>query len=570
MVQFRKVILLLAVLALTAGLASAQINPLVCVANAGVPPIVRSEGVAEEVGQVIINCTGGSSTASGVELQTINVQIFMNANITSRLLSTAGAGSEALLLIDEPVGAEQVEAAQVPNLTKYMASGDGTYKTLGAAGRPTVFGAQQASPNSVVWLNVPFDPPGTAGKNRVIRLVNVRANAAQLGIGGGLIPNTMKMFISISGTGSLSLQNPQLDVAIVQRGMVFGASTATYNQCDPLTAKSYPISFTERFGTAFRHQRSPGNQNILGSIYNTESMFYNSAFATVGAGAGLATQGTRLKATFSNVPASVTLSVPCTITNTSGDSATLVAAGTNGSTAGTCSSSASTVALTAAGTGFTGAAVWEVTASNPGAISKLDANVTVSYASNPLPGLGTASVAGNYAPTAVTVVASTEAVPRFVDNADSFATFSINSCRTNLLFPYVTNLERFDTGIAISNTSSDPWSTVKQAGECYINYYGAGAPAKNPAVSTVIAAGAQLVFTLSGGNALQGIESASGFQGYIIATCYFQYAHGYAFVSTQKDGGMAQGYLALVMDKDMFNPTHGGTRTGATSEKLDN
>lgn len=573
MVQFRKAFLLVAVLALTAGLASAQINPLVCVANAGVPPIVRSEGVAEEVGQVVINCTGGTATAAGQALQTINVQIFMNSNITSRLLNTTNSQSEALLLIDEPVGVEQVEAAAVPNVAVVTASGTGDYKTVGAAGRPTVFGAQQASPNSVVWLNIPFDPPGTS-KNRVIRLVNVRANAAQLGIGGGLIPNTMKMFISVSGTGSLSLQNPQLDVAIVQKGMVFGAKTALYNQCDPSSVKTYPITFTEQFGTAFRHKQSVTSQNVLGSIYNTESMFYNTAFAGIGVNAGVATQGTRLKAAFSNVPKDVALSVPCVLSNASGDMATLVAAGTNGSTAGACTSGSSTVALTASGTGYAGAAVWEVETSNPGAISALAANVTVSYGSNPLPGLGMATVAGNYAPVATTVVASTEAAPRFIDTADSYNTFTIASCRTNLLFPYVTNYmsatEKWDTGIAISNTSKDPFGTVTQAGECYINYYGTNAPAVNPAKSTSIAAGAQLVFTVGGGNALQGIDPAANFQGYIIATCYFQYAHGYAFVSTPSQGGLSQGYLALVMDKNMYSTSATDTRSKATSETLDN
>jgi hypothetical protein len=42
---------------------------------------------------------------------------------------------------------------------------------------------------------------------------------------------------------------------------------------------------------------------------------------------------------------------------------------------------------------------------------------------------------------------------------------------------------------------------------------------------------------------------APGFQGYIIATCEFQYAHGFAYI-TNGYGGVntqAQGYLALVL-----------------------
>jgi len=574
MVEFRKAFLLLAVLVFATGLASAQISPLQCVANAGVPPIARAEGVAEEVGQVIISCTGGASTPTPLAIPTINVQIFLNTNITSRLLDSTGTRSEALLLIDEPVGLEQVEAATVPNVATVAAAGDGTYKTPGVAGRPTVFGAQQASVNSLVWLNIPFDPPGTGGKNRVLRLVNVRANANQLGVGSSLIPNQISMFISISGTASLALNNPQLTVAFIQPGMKFGATAATYNQCEP-GIKTYKIGFAELFGTAFRHQRSVGDQNIPGSIYNTESMFYSSAFTKVGAvGAGLATQGTRLSARFSNVPANVTITVPVNIDshiyNTAtppvatqiNDTAALVSSGTNGSTA-----NATTGVVTL--TGGAGAAVWEVLTSNPGAISTLSATVSVEYKASPLPGLGTATVAGNYAPVAATLTASTEAAPRFVENPQSATTFTINSCRTNLLFPFVSNQASFDTGIAISNTSKDPFGTVAQRGPCTINYYSAtNAPAAQTSIT--INEGEQLIFNVSLGNATQNIVPTPGFQGYIIAQCNFQYAHGYAFLSTPTQGGLAQGYLALVMDKNMYSTSATTTRSGATSEPLDN
>ena len=43
---------------------------------------------------------------------------------------------------------------------------------------------------------------------------------------------------------------------------------------------------------------------------------------------------------------------------------------------------------------------------------------------------------------------------------------------------------------------------------------------------------------------------ASGFQGYIIAVCNFQYAHGYAFLLGGTPNGanqVAQGYIALVI-----------------------
>lgn len=567
MVDFRKMLLLL-VVAFVA-VASAQINPLQCVANAGVPPLARAEGVAEEVGQVIINCTGGASTPLGVAIPTINVQIFLNTNITSRLLASSSINSEAMLLIDEPqpvgtVGAAstQLFAGSAPYTGVVTGMGNGQYGG-GVTGRPNVFQGQQAGANSIVWLNVPFDPPGTT-PNRVLRIVNVRANANQLGVSSTLIPTAINMFISISGTGSLALTNPQLTVAYVQVGMKFSATTASYNQCEP-GSKIFTIKFAEMFGTAFRHQMQVTgvSQDIPGKIYNTESMFYGPALPSA---AGVATQGTRLIARFSNVPANVTLSVPITGTSSDGnDLAVLVAAPTNGSTA----DSTGVVALT----GGAGAAVWEITRGIPGAISTMPFDVTVSYKANPLPGLGTATVTGNYAPTTTVFTASyTEPVPRFVDNPQSAVTFTINSCQTNILFPFVTNQAGFDTGLVISNTSLDPYGTVPQRGPCTLYFYGAtagGGAAPGAQTSGTVNEGTQLIMTASGGGNL-GLVAVPGFQGYVIARCNFQYGHGYAFVSDLGATRVAEGYLGLVLDQNMFSTSSTVTRTGAKSEPLDN
>lgn len=428
---FFKPLYTLVTFVMLAGVASAQV-PLQCNANAGVPPIARAEGVAEEVGQVVIVCTGGTPTPSPTQdIPTINVQVFLNTNITSRLLDSTSARSEALLLIDEPVGVEQVEAHSVPNTDAVKASGDGSYKTPGVAGRPTVFGAQQASPNSLVWLNVPFDPPGNGG-SRVLRLVNIRANANQLGVGNSLIPNEISMVISITGAASFALNNQQFTVAFIPPGMKFSATSATYNQCDPGT-RSVTLTFAEQFGTAFRHRRFGGDQNVPGSIYNTESMFYSSAFTGIGAGAGLASHGSRLSARFSNVPANVTITVPVNITSdqystasppvlvSSNDGAALVALGTDGSTA---NESTGAVGLS----GGAGVAVWEVNRSNPGAISSLRAVISVSYGVTPPPGLDQLRVAGSYSPVASTLIASSEVAPRFLDTPQSVFPFTLAGC----------------------------------------------------------------------------------------------------------------------------------------------
>jgi hypothetical protein len=617
MVDFRKMMLLMVVLALTAGFASAQfLNPLQCVANAGIPPPVRAEGLAEEVGQVVITCTGGAPTPAGQPIPTVNVQIYLSATTTlsSRLLS--GNASEAMLLVDEPnaisgtpssINRVQTLCPAPGNCAMVSAIGNGTDNYIGGAGRPNVFQAVKSSENSVTWLGVPIDPPGTTG-NRVIRLTNVRANAAQAYVPGLLVPSQIQMFITISGTGSLPVANNILAVAYVQKGMDFSATGGNYNQCEPGNY-NYSVRFTEKFGTAFRNNNAydtvsasnklypPTMQWVPGAIYNTESMWSNSNLSQ----GGIASQGTRLIARFLNIPANITLSVANSGTSTDGDIANLVTGHDTSGALGTVTSytvaaGGSTTIITSNNAVSSGMAVWEVITSNPGAVSTITFNVTVSYVANPLPGLTTlaspATVTGNYGPTSdvPNQAPLTIPAPRFLRDETSATTFVINPCQTNLLFPYITNAPGFDTGLAISNTTADPYATPDQQGVCTLYYYGTvsgGVAADSVDTSAVVPAGKQLIWTLSAGGGVNAATIApsvlakNDFTGYLIARCNFQYAHGYAFISDLGIRNWAQGYVALVLDQGLgtYNGTISGssitltppvTRTGVKSESLNN
>lgn len=128
---------------------------------------------------------------------------------------------------------------------------------------------------------------------------------------------------------------------------------------------------------------------------------------------------------------------------------------------------------------------------------------------------------------------------------------------TSLLFPFVTNQAGFDTAIVISNTSLDTVGTTPQSGTCTLNYFGAttgGGASPAAQTSQTVPAGAQLTFTLSSGGSF-GIAATSGFQGYIIATCNFQYAHGFAFISDVGAQRLATSYLALVIPAGGRNPS---------------
>jgi len=548
-----------------------------CTAFTSNVPTVRSEGIAEEVGQVVIECRGGDPAANDATLQTINVQIFLNTNVTSRrTIANDNTALESLLIIDDPIpgntSAAKTCAANV--LCTAFASGAGSpfgYKAAIGANAGTgvnIFQGRLISNNSVIWTGVPFDAPGTT-PIRTLRLVNVRANANGLGLGSTLLPSAIQMFISISGTAAPNLSNSQLVVAYIQRGLNFGSQDngASYLQCEPSdgsSARSFRLRFRERFPTAFRHApnyTAPGAvvQNDLTQIYNTEHMYANPNIdGVVSSTHGRATQPTRLMATFTGLPTNVLLRFSRSLTFSTGDTVTYVqcfdATGTN------CSEAlltGSTINITP--TGGTATVVFEVTAANP--TNQADITIPVTLRWGPIsngiagpPGTGTVTVAGSYAPLSSTFTAITGPAPRFVADPADVVTFSINPCRTNLLFPYVTNQGGFDTGLVVSNTSQDKFGTVPQSGACTIEFYGVtGTSGAAPGAVTTesIPAGLYLKTSLAvGGN--YGMPAAKEFEGYIIARCNFQYAHGFAFIYdfTPPTIDNAMGYLALVLDAD--------------------
>ena len=124
-------------------------------------------------------------------------------------------------------------------------------------------------------------------------------------------------------------------------------------------------------------------------------------------------------------------------------------------------------------------------------------------------------------------------LPRFVESAKTAAIIEVDACATTLLFPHVFHQSGFDTGITISNTSSE-------SGSCTINYHGAGGP--DPHESPLIAGGGQLIFTLSS------TVDTTGFQGYLVAVCDFRKAYGFALVLDgfgARYSTLALGYLAV-------------------------
>ena len=687
MADFRRYVLALVLLALFAGLASAQVGvptgpalgqQMSCVATAGSTSPLRSEGFTELIGDITLTCTGGTnflSASASNPIPTANITIFLNTQVTSRLLpnaATAGVNaSEALLLIDEPgsglagYGPTQPQTP-APNpavgagptgATQCSQVGPGAFSNVVVMTPCSSFPSVTAPNNvyqgvvngstssgnvtgtSVTFNGVPILPPVTAGVSRVFRMTNIRVNASALtGFGQPVVAN-----VAITGL-ALGISNPTLTVGFVQSSLTTAVKTASggtppsagvnFNQCSSQSLTNTGaapiannIQFTDNFAGAFKTRVNPNVtgqatgqsnalvQNIPGTLYNGISGTSESGFTlTVGGGAaGLADYGTRLKAAFNNIPSGVTIWV--TSVNTAvNNAATPFNAGTGGvgvsggvpptssspfaelvasetisdngffpvtatnlptTTANGVTIVAGVVALTPNAAG-TAVATWEVVNTNPAAVETFNFGVYITYTASvntspasPAPGSITVNL--SYAPTptqgAFTAAQGPSSnnlpiIPRFLDTSTAVNAINIVVCRTVLMFPFAAAVGGFDTGLAIEDTSADPFGTKIQTGTCTLYFDGQTAAVVGPPAIPGPFTTAVVTPTTPWSAPLSTLPSALGFDGYIIAICNFQFAHGFAFVGQLGNATAGGGYVALVVP-DPATTTNGRSATAA-------
>jgi hypothetical protein len=481
----------------------------------------------------------------------------------------------------------------------------GTSTTPGTTPGPNMFSGVwggSSAPNQVTFFGIPIMPPTTQGSERVFRITNIRINAN--GLSGGTLAGTNQVYayVSISGPTSVPINNPNLIAGSIQTGLTSSVRNATNGgglstpnnqlQCQGTANSSVPgsglsyLRFTENFGSAFKTRTSAGtavpssltvptNQNTPGMIYNSESGFITPLITNLNYGTevGLADYGTRLKAVFNGLPANVRIFVS-TINVINGTQlpsnsslqsyAQLVLNDTTTDGSGnlpgvpiTGQSGSGTTAIPYAeilSNNGTASATWEVVTTNPATDESFDFAVWFLYSANvasnsPAPGAATIGLSfapntnsGAFSATSGATASSSLTIPRFADTSSAGTVFTIVPCQTSLLFPFITAQVGFDTGLAIMNTTSDPFGTKPQSGTCTLNFYGQNAPAAYPTAvipsgnSWTPAVGAWMASTI-----------APNFEGYMIAVCNFQLAHGYSFVSDLGAQKLAHGSLALVI-----------------------
>jgi len=620
--RFLVVALVLMALAGASGTLNAQafhpaVNAQMACTAFAVPAQSRAEGIAELLGDIVVQCQLANPTLGFPPSVNANVAVTLNVNVTNnRDFSSGGETTDAVLIINE-----YYSAGATINPT--------SASTLGAIPNiPIPQYGQRTAVNTLQWSGVIFPVPGVAGNSPVttVRVSNMRGNVSQLGIpsGEGVFPSAQVTgFISISSQTAIPVTNNVLNIGIPLLGLItrfrgrFQGGTDQEDVTLPIVAlqcvtqyidsdgnidenRATGVDFPHTVTTASYSSASPGGEF---SIRLSEG--YASSFKTLGAstvtpasaqvergfptpnsnciavatsaadpgGCGGATQGTRFILRFYNVPSGVRIATPSRVEGTISGGHTLrlvKVVGTDANGAGLLNATlapASEVTITG-GFGFV---VYEVVDSNPFTVERVVVPVWVGWRANTgndLPAVGTLQASAAFAPISTVTTASASAPEsRFVDTGSNRSMYSIARCTTNLLFPFVTNQGGFDSGIAISNTTRDDKGTTAQAGPCTLFYFGAttgGGAAPPSQTSSVVAAGGQIVFTLSGGNAAQNIAATPGFQGYMMALCQFQVAHGFAFITDGFGGvpAIAEGYLALVVP---WTGAPGGRLTGYES-----
>jgi hypothetical protein len=519
MANFSKILGLASTALVFAGAAFGQ-NATVSGGSASQTPLVRVEGTTELVGEYTFTVTG-NGTAS-----TINILDILSLPVTSKVLQTSGTA--------------YTEAVAVAN---------------GIAYQGTVSGSQ------VTFSGVSIPASGAT----LVTIANIRVNATSLTVGSGTPPAITESAF-ISGANVNSAVTTSTPVAYAFTGLstqtaykvqTLGSSNKGYFNflvCQGYKTSAGLVGFIdvgENFATSFKGIGSSAN-NTLGSEFtnNTETGYVPTFTNQTSGVTNIASSATLLQVVFSNIPAAVTLYVPTSVvadgspTPVGSGTLTLVTSPSN-LTAVTASTSSSAATGTAALTATSGSATAYYLFTPGSASSSLTETFAIGSYVVLTANTVTASTTALTAAVSFAPVGSTQ-IPNFVVGPSTTTTTlsTFTQCTTSLLFPFVTNQLGFDTGIAIANTSSDPFGSngaTAQAGTCTINFYGAGAPSPSNVTTPTVPSGTVYTAVLSG--------IGAGFQGYLIAQCNFQYAHGFAFVTdgVGANGGLSQGYLAGVI-----------------------
>jgi len=498
---------------------------------------IRAEGQTELLPPLTLTCstTGGASTFN------VLVQI-PNVSITSKVTSSSSGKTEIAL---SGGGASTVNAT--------VSGGVATFTGVSV-------------------------PASTAAGTLTFTISYIRVNASTLP-SAGVFPTSITANTFVQGTtNTTSGTSSGSGLAVAYVFNALNNPTKVYQDsgfANSGIANGGAITGNANYAVCNANNSGGSTGSALPQFYVQVKEGFAGAFKTASdetGGGSAASSGTRVKLVFNNVPTGLNIFMPISVFSSNGAQITA----TSSETGSLSVPSASTVkdvsglglfAVPVSGT--TATAIYEVTTSAPGFINTFPISVDLSAASNTITGYlanPTMTVTTSLAPQLSTAASQ---IPGFATTANDIVTANtvkFTPCNTNLLFPFVTNANGFETGIAISNTTKDPFSTANQSGTCTLNFYQSGVSgATNPAAVTApnlaeganqpYLAGEDYAFTLTQALGVNASNPAT-FQGYIIAQCNFSNAHAFAYILGGLQPGMfvnpnntAMGYLAIVLNR---------------------
>ncbi len=552
---------------------SAELGVIRCSVSAS-EPLVRIEGTSELVGDIVLTCHNSEPSlgleASGfVELE---VALSLNVDMANRTAFGLGADvSDAVLVVNE-------NNCAVPGAGRHFGGCPAGSETVQA---PMPGRRESVAPKTVRWTQVALPIPGAAAGRHgtpvepvadcrdryglaggchptttTLRLTNLRANAAQLGVSGAEISGSVAIEAALevlAEDAAVVLEEHQVTVAHAAPGILAAAETADADRLCSHGETVAHLSVVEGFAAAFKEA---GGATFHPGHPGWDEGYY--PFSQAGRGQGFATSPTRLRIGLTGIPEGVEVTSPASVICSSPEGLHTLAFGFVAGTAadgsgGQAVSWRAGDRMLADGRTRSAVAVYEV--SRAQSVLKEECRIPIRFARTD---------GGSGSGWAADVTVSTHLVPagragpgdaghRFaVHRRQVGQSFHLHGCGTRLLFPFVTNRSNFETAIVITNTSADPLGTRHQAGRCILRYQGAAAAGRQPPAPQTtleLEAGRQLAFTLTSGNPEQGVMPVTDFQGYLVTECDFQHAQGFAFVTEQINGAavLAQGYLAEVL-----------------------
>jgi hypothetical protein len=567
-------------------------------AAAPTPINIRSEGQTELLPSLVLSCTNtivGSTPAITIQLYTQPGLTFttpLNAGSTTTTQAIATVAATGTV---SPFGPATALVGGVPS--------------------PTTSAAGNATNSNALTFNIAAGTAGTGAATFLIELDNVRVNASTLNVAANAAPTILNTvaYTQAGTTVSTTAGAPTLtafvtnslttkigsDVAYAYLNKI---ATASNNSATGVTTNNA----TNTYSVCNSNNNSATAASVVPDFFVTVAETYNNAFRTQahevsGIGQDAAVSGVRVKVVLSNVPTGFNIFVPLTVSSSTVVTPAVVgppavpatySAGKltaqTSETGGRADAAAATsptqfvnnnsaVPFTGAGfyqvpnSGGTVAIIYEVTTDDNTHIDSYNIPVFIQVGGNVV----SATAASVTVQASLAPITAATTVPSFAIGSSSGApTTLINfaQCQTSLLFPFVTNANGFETGIAIDNATKDPFgSATPQNGLCQLSYYGQGA---TPVYSTTLApnpneggnaqylAGEVYAFTLTQALAQPTASSSSPanpatFTGYIIANCKFQDAHGFAYILYGNLGSSTSdtmGYVAQVLNRGSSSP----------------